>query len=55
MSDVIVIVVISVIIGVAVAYIVKEKKRGTKCIGCPVEGTCPHKASGNCSCSDSKK
>lgn len=55
MTDVIVIAVIAVIIGVAVAYIVREKKRGTKCIGCPVEGACPHKANGSCSCGDGKK
>ena len=26
----------------AVRYIVKEKKKGTKCIGCPYAGSCGH-------------
>lgn len=25
----------------AIAYIVKAKKRGVKCIGCPAAGQCP--------------
>jgi len=29
-----------VIVGWAVWYIVKEKKRGTRCIGCPMAGNC---------------
>ena len=36
--------VIGVIVGLAVGYIYKEKKRGTKCVGCPSAGAC----SGNC-------
>ncbi|MBQ4537342.1 MAG: FeoB-associated Cys-rich membrane protein [Lachnospiraceae bacterium] len=55
MVDYIIVAVVAAIIGIAVAYIVKEKKRGAKCIGCPVEGTCPHKANGNCSCSGDSK
>ena len=35
---------IALIVGAAVAYIVKAKRSGKKCIGCP-EGGC-----GNCSC-----
>lgn len=45
MVDVIVIVAVAIVVGAAVAYIIKEKKRGTKCIGCPAAGTCSH----NCS------
>ena len=29
------------ILGLAVAYIVKAKRRGVKCIGCPAGGNCP--------------
>ncbi len=47
MTNVIVILIVAVIVGVAIAYIVKEKKKGTKCIGCPSAGTCTHK--GKCS------
>ena len=43
MTDFIVILIIIAIVGVATAYIIREKKRGTKCIGCPSAGTCPHK------------
>ena len=44
--DVIAIVVIALIIGGAVAYIIKAKKSGKKCIGCPAGGKC----SGDCGC-----
>ena len=38
--DIIAIVVIALIIGGAVAYIIKAKKSGKKCIGCPDSGSC---------------
>ena len=44
MTDYILLAIIVVIIGAAVAYIIREKKRGTKCIGCPSGGAC----SGHC-------
>jgi hypothetical protein len=47
MKNVIVILIVAAIVCVAIAYIVKEKKKGTKCIGCPSAGTCPH--GGKCS------
>lgn len=40
MTDVIVAIVLAVIIGSAVAYMVRAKKRGVKCIGCPAGGSC---------------
>lgn len=46
MVDVILIIVLLVIVGASAFYIVKQKKKGAKCIGCPVEGACKHK--GNC-------
>lgn len=45
MTDIIIIAVLLVIVGAAVAYIVKEKKRG-KCIGCPYAKQCGGKCSG---------
>ena len=39
-------VVIIVIVGSAIAYIRKEKKRGVRCVGCPEGSTC----GGNCNC-----
>ncbi|WP_081675265.1 MULTISPECIES: FeoB-associated Cys-rich membrane protein [unclassified Butyrivibrio] len=32
--------VIVVIVGLAIRYIYKEKKKGTHCIGCPMAGNC---------------
>lgn len=41
MENFIVIVVLALIVGAAVAYLVKAKKSGVKCIGCPSGGNCP--------------
>jgi len=46
MTNVIIIAVVAVILGAAIRYIIKEKKRGAVCIGCPSGGSC----SGNCHC-----
>lgn len=58
MEDFIIIAVIVVIIGAAVAYIVKAKKSGVKCIGCSAGGQCSHKhgedAGCGCGCSGSE-
>ncbi|MBR5543125.1 MAG: FeoB-associated Cys-rich membrane protein [Oscillospiraceae bacterium] len=40
MTNIIVIAVLLVIIGVAAGYVIKEKKSGKKCIGCPHGGSC---------------
>lgn len=47
--DLIIIAVIVLIIGAAVLYIIKAKKSGQKCVGCPYSKTCG-KSSKNCSC-----
>ena len=39
-TDIIVIGIILLIIGASTAYIVKAKKSGKKCIGCPDSATC---------------
>ncbi len=68
MTDIIVVAVIVLIIGGASAYIIKAKKSGKKCIGCPQARSCGSKngasessdgvCGGNCcsckSCSDNK-
>ena len=43
MKDLIVILILALIIGAALFYIIKTKKSGTKCIGCPSGGckNCP--------------
>ena len=49
MADLIVLGVIAVLVGASLAFIIKEKKRGVKCIGCPMAGTCAKKnASSKC-------
>lgn len=40
MSTVIASVALVAIVGGAITYIVKEKRKGTKCIGCPVSSSC---------------
>ena len=40
MDNLIVIGILLVIVGAAVLYIWKEKKKGTRCIGCPSAGHC---------------
>ncbi len=40
MTDILVIAIVVIVIGLAVGYVVKEKKRGAKCIGCPNSKTC---------------
>jgi len=44
MTDVIIIAVLLVILGLAAGYVIKAKKSGKKCIGCPAGGSC----SGSC-------
>ena len=41
MTDFIALLILVLILGLAVAYIVKAKRRGVKCIGCPAGGNCP--------------
>ena len=42
MADLIVITVLLIIVGATVIYIIKAKKSGVKCIGCPAGGSCSH-------------
>ena len=40
MENVWLIAVLVLVLGCAVAYVIKEKKKGSKCIGCPNAKTC---------------
>jgi hypothetical protein len=54
MIDIIVGGVLAVLVGAAIAYIIREKKKGVACIGCPAAGTCSrknHPDGEGCSCS----
>ena len=57
--DMVIILVLLVIIGLACAYIIKAKKNGAKCIGCPMSKQCSSKNQGetecNCGCHFEKK
>ncbi len=48
-ENIIIIAILVAILGFAIVYIVKAKKSGKKCIGCPDAGTCAAKKSG-CGC-----
>lgn len=51
MANAIVVLIVVLILGAAITYIVKAKKAGVKCIGCPAGGTCSghcNGCSGNC-------
>lgn len=52
LADIIVGAIIVVIVGLAIAYIVKSKKSGAKCIGCPAAGNCSSNKGkdGGCTC-----
>ena len=50
MADFIIVIVLASIVGAAIIYIVKEKKRGVQCIGCPAAGECARKRNGQCNC-----
>ncbi|MBQ8592651.1 MAG: FeoB-associated Cys-rich membrane protein [Lachnospiraceae bacterium] len=58
MTDLIIVAILLIIIGAAIVYIVKAKKSGAKCIGCPSGGECSGKKGGVCNCgchSDTKE
>lgn len=40
MTNIIVIVILAVLVGGAAAYLVRAKRSGVKCVGCPAGGSC---------------
>lgn len=50
MTDLIIVGILLLIIGAAITYIVKAKKSGAKCIGCPAGGNCSGKSHGHSEC-----
>lgn len=54
-TDIIIVVILALILGAALLYIRKEKKRGVKCIGCPDAEVCAKRQSGEaCGSTDEK-
>lgn len=49
MENIIVIAILVIVVGAAVFYILKEKKKGKKCIGCPYSGNA------SCHCKNTNK
>lgn len=41
MENMIVIVILVILIGSAASYLIKAKKNGVRCVGCPAGGSCP--------------
>ncbi|WP_072447018.1 FeoB-associated Cys-rich membrane protein [Blautia sp. Marseille-P3201T] len=59
MANLLVVGILFLAVGAAVSYIVKAKKSGTKCIGCPSGGCCSKKSGchteGGCGCHGTEK
>lgn len=51
MGNIVVAGIVLIIIGAALLYIRKEKKKGVRCIGCPAAGTCASAQKGGSQCS----
>lgn len=49
MADLLIFGIIALLAAAAVTYIIKQKKKGVMCIGCPDGGTCSGSCSGACS------
>ncbi|MDE6406114.1 MAG: FeoB-associated Cys-rich membrane protein [Lachnospiraceae bacterium] len=50
MTNLVVAGILLVIIGAAAAFLVKAKKSGARCIGCPDSGHCCGKGGADCGC-----
>ena len=50
MTDIIIGIIVVVIIASATAYIIKAKRSGAKCIGCPSAKQCSSRSCGGCGC-----
>ena len=46
MIDIIVSLIVIAVVGAAVAYMIREKKKGRVCIGCSMSGSCGKKSCG---------
>lgn len=53
MTDIMIVAVLLVVLGLAARYVIKAKKSGRKCIGC-TESACPHAGKAGCVCGGDK-
>ena len=55
MENFIIVIVVALILGCSLAYVIKAKKKGVKCVGCPYAETCGKNTENNsCSCNTNK-
>ncbi len=54
-KDLVVILILALVIGLAVFYIVKKKKSGAKCIGCPYSESCNKNGTSGCNCCNTEE
>ena len=55
LENILLIIVLTVIIALAAWYVIRAKKRGQKCIGCPAAGACSQKGCSACGCTHPEK
>lgn len=55
MDNLIVVLILLVILGLAAGYVIRAKKQGQKCIGCPHAAQCARQHGAPCSCSGKSK
>ena len=48
MENILIIAVVLAIVGLAVGYVIRAKKRGAKCIGCPSGASCGKSGCSGC-------
>ena len=46
MRNFIILAILVLVVGGAIRYIIREKKKGVRCIGCSMAGTCAARANG---------
>ena len=53
LEDLIIVAILLVVIGLSAMYVIREKKKGTKCIGCPHSKSCgSHSETHTCNCGE---
>ena len=52
MKDIVITIVLVLVLALSVGYIVKAKKNGVKCIGCPSSNDCTGHCGCSCGCED---
>lgn len=50
MVDLLIVIVIGLILGLAAGYVYRARKKGVKCIGCPDGAACSGSCGGCCGC-----